>query len=117
MHEGVDIIGDVGTDVYATGDGVVRYAGRTQGGYGAVIEITHGYGYSTLYAHLSKVLVRPGRRVTRGQLIAKSGRSGLVSGPHLHYEVRYKGRKQNPVDYFFDDVDAARYRIHVASAN
>ncbi len=117
MHEGVDIIGDVGTDVYATGDGVVRYAGRTQGGYGAVIEITHGYGYSTLYAHLSKVLVRPGRRVTRGQLIAKSGRSGLVSGPHLHYEVRYKGRKQNPVDYFFDDVDAARYRIRVASAN
>ena len=115
MHEGVDIIGDVGIDVYATGDGVVRYAGRTQGGYGAVIEITHGYGYSTLYAHLSKVLVRPGRRVTRGQLIAKSGRSGLVSGPHLHYEVRYRGRKQNPVDYFFDDVDAARYRIRVAS--
>jgi murein DD-endopeptidase MepM/ murein hydrolase activator NlpD len=117
MHEGVDILGDVGTDVYATGDGVVRYAGRTQGGYGAVIEISHEYGYSTLYAHLSKVLVRPGRRVTRGQLIAQSGRSGLVSGPHLHYEVRYKGRKQNPIDYFFDDVEAARYRIRVASAN
>jgi murein DD-endopeptidase MepM/ murein hydrolase activator NlpD len=117
MHEGVDILGDVGTDVYATGDGVVRYAGRTQGGYGAVIEISHGYGYSTLYAHLSKVLVRPGRKVTRGQLIAKSGRSGLVSGPHLHYEVRYKGRKQNPIDYFFDDIEAARYRIRVASAN
>ena len=110
------IITDVGNDVYATGDGVVRYAGRTQGGYGAVIEMSHGYGYSTLYAHLSRVMVRPGQAVKRGELIAKSGRSGLVSGPHLHYEVRYNGRKQNPVDYFFDDVEAARYRAQLASA-
>jgi murein DD-endopeptidase MepM/ murein hydrolase activator NlpD len=117
MHEGVDIITDVGANVYATGDGVVQYAGRTQGGYGAVIEIDHGYGYSSLYAHLSRVLVRPGQAVKRGELIAKSGRSGLVSGPHLHYEVRLNGRKQNPVDYFFDDVDAARYRTQLASAH
>lgn len=116
MHEGIDIITDVGNDVYATGDGVVRYAGRTQGGYGAVIEMSHGYGYSTLYAHLSRVMVRPGHAVKRGELIAKSGRSGLVSGPHLHYEVRYNGRKQNPVDYFFDDVEAARYRAQLTSA-
>jgi murein DD-endopeptidase MepM/ murein hydrolase activator NlpD len=116
MHEGVDIIHDVGTDIFATGDGVVRYAGRTQGGYGTVVEISHGYGYSSLYAHLSKVLVRQGQTVRRGELIAKSGRSGLVSGPHLHYEVRLNGRKQNPVDYFFDDVDAARYRTALASA-
>jgi len=116
MHEGIDIITDVGNDVYATGDGVVRYAGRTQGGYGAVIEMSHGYGYSTLYAHLSRVMVRPGQAVKRGELIAKSGRSGLVSGPHLHYEVRYNGRKQNPVDYFFDDVEAARYRAQLTSA-
>jgi murein DD-endopeptidase MepM/ murein hydrolase activator NlpD len=114
MHEGVDIINDVGTNVYATGDGYVRYAGRTQGGYGAVIEISHGFGYSTLYAHLSRLYVRPGQTVKRGELVAKSGRSGLVSGPHLHYEVRYKGRQQNPVDYFFDDVDAARYRAQLA---
>jgi len=115
MHEGIDIITDVGANVYATGDGNVRYAGRTQGGYGAVIEISHGYGYSSLYAHLSKTLVKPGQRVKRGELIAKTGRSGLVSGPHLHYEVRYKGRKQNPVDYFFDDVNAARYRAQLAT--
>jgi len=115
MHEGVDIISDVGTHIFSTGDGVVRYAGRTQGGYGAVVDISHGYGYSTLYAHLSKILVRPGQTVRRGDLIAKSGRSGLVSGPHLHYEVRLNGRKQNPVDYFFDDVDAARYRTALAS--
>jgi murein DD-endopeptidase MepM/ murein hydrolase activator NlpD len=116
MHEGIDITNDVGTSVYATGDGVVRYAGRTQGGYGAVIEISHGFGYTSLYAHLSKTLVRPGQTVKRGELIAKSGRSGLVSGPHLHYEVRFNGRKQNPVDYFFDDVDAARYRALLAQA-
>jgi Peptidase family M23 len=116
MHEGIDIISDVGTNVYAAGDGVVHFAGRTAGGYGMVIEISHGYGYSSLYAHLSRVAVREGATVKRGELIAKSGRSGLVSGPHLHYEVRYQGRRQNPVDYFFDDVEAARYRAQLASA-
>jgi murein DD-endopeptidase MepM/ murein hydrolase activator NlpD len=116
MHTGVDIIGDVGNSIYAAGDGTVRFAGRTQGGYGVVVEINHGYGYSTLYAHCSSVLVRPGRVVKRGELIAKSGRSGLVSGPHLHYEVRRNGTRLNPVDYFFDDVDAARYRTLLANA-
>jgi murein DD-endopeptidase MepM/ murein hydrolase activator NlpD len=116
MHTGVDIIGDVGNSIYAAGDGTVRFAGRTQGGYGIVVEIDHGYGYSTLYAHCSSVLVRPGRAVKRGELIAKSGRSGLVSGPHLHYEVRRNGTRLNPVDYFFDDVDAARYRTLLATA-
>jgi murein DD-endopeptidase MepM/ murein hydrolase activator NlpD len=115
MHEGVDIINDVGTKVYAAGDGVVRFSGRTAGGYGMVIEVTHGYGYSTLYAHLSRVLVHQGQTIKRGELIAQSGRSGLVSGPHLHYEVRYQGRKQNPIDYFFDDIDAARYRSQLAT--
>ncbi len=116
MHDGIDIVNDVGTPVYAAGDGIVHFAGRTAGGYGVVIEIQHGYGYSTLYAHLSQVLVRAGQRVNRGELIAKSGRSGLVSGPHLHYEVRRSGRKLNPVDFFFDDVEAARYRAALAAA-
>jgi murein DD-endopeptidase MepM/ murein hydrolase activator NlpD len=116
MHEGVDIINESGTNIYAAADGVVRFAGRTEGGYGSVIEISHGYGYSTLYAHLFKALVHPGQGVKRGELIGKCGRSGLTSGPHLHYEVRLNGRKQNPVDYFFDDVDAARYRAQLAGA-
>lgn len=115
MHEGIDIISDVGTNVYAAGDGIVHFAGRTAGGYGMVVEVSHGYGYSSLYAHLSRTLVREGQSVRRGELIAKSGRSGLVSGPHLHFEVRYMGRKQNPVDYFFDDIDAARYRSQLVS--
>jgi murein DD-endopeptidase MepM/ murein hydrolase activator NlpD len=116
MHEGIDIINDVGTSVYATADGVVRFAGRTEGGYGAVVDLDHGYGYATLYAHLSRIVVRPGQAVKRGELIATSGRSGLVSGPHLHYEIRRNGRKQNPVDFFFDDVDAAHYRSQLAAA-
>jgi murein DD-endopeptidase MepM/ murein hydrolase activator NlpD len=117
MHAGLDIINDVGNDVYATGDGTVVFSGRTAGGYGIVVEVSHGYGFSTLYAHLSKVLVHPGQTIKRGELVAKSGRSGLVSGPHLHYEVRRNGARQNPVDYFFDDVDAARYRSQLASVH
>lgn len=116
MHSGVDITNDSGTKVYATAEGVVRYASRTNGGYGIAVELSHGYGYATFYAHLSKVLVRRGQAVKRGELIGLSGRSGLVSGPHLHYEVRLNGAKQNPVDYFFDDLDAARYRLQLAKA-
>lgn len=113
-HQGLDIIGDVGTSVYASGDGVVAMAGQTGGGYGTVVAINHGYGYQTLYAHLSKVLVHEGQRVHRGDLIAKSGRTGLVSGPHLHYEVRYNGVCKNPVDFFLDDVTAQEYRSSIA---
>jgi len=111
-HEGMDISNDVGTAVYATGDGIVEYAGRTGGGYGILIEIAHGYGYTTAYAHLSKMLVREGQRVKRGDLIALSGRTGLVSGPHLHYEVRLNGIRQNPIDFFFDDINYHQYRDH-----
>jgi murein DD-endopeptidase MepM/ murein hydrolase activator NlpD len=116
MHEGLDIMNEIGTPVYAPGDATVRFAGVTASGYGRVIELDHGYGYTTLFAHLSEVSAREGRKVKRGELIGRVGRSGLVSGPHLHYEVRLHGRKMNPVDYFFDDVDAARYRTELASA-
>lgn len=109
-HEGLDIVNDVGTPIYAAGDGVVEMAGHSGGGYGVVVVIKHGYGYQTLYAHLSKVLVREGQHVKRGSVIAKSGRTGLVSGPHLHYEVRYNGVYQNPIDYFLDDVTANQYQ-------
>lgn len=112
-HEGIDIVNDAGTPVYATGDGVVEYAGRTGGGYGIMLEINHGYGYNTLYAHLESVLVKEGQRVKRGDLIARSGRTGLVSGPHLHYEVRLNGIRVNPIDYFFDDVNYQEYKNQV----
>jgi len=114
LHEGLDIINDVGTSVFASGNATVEFAGQSGGGLGTVMILNHGYGYQTLYAHLSKTLVREGDRVKRGELIAKSGRTGLVSGPHLHYEVHYKGVRRNPVDYFLDDVHPQQYLQQLA---
>jgi murein DD-endopeptidase MepM/ murein hydrolase activator NlpD len=108
-HEGLDIVGDVSTPVYASGNGMIEFAGHSGGGYGIAIVINHGYGYQSLYAHLSQVLVKSGEQVKRGNLIGKSGKTGLVSGPHLHYEVMYKGVRQNPIDFFLDDVSAREY--------
>ena len=116
FHDGLDIANDVGTPVYATGDGVVENAGRTSAGLGIMIVVNHGYGYTTVYGHLERVLVRPGERVKRGALIARSGRTGIVTGPHLHYEVRLHGVLQNPVDYFFDDVDYQKIKEQLAFA-
>ncbi len=100
MHEGIDLEADVGTPVHATGDGVVEYVGR-RGGYGNVVVIDNGFGYSTLFGHLSKPLVKDGESVKRGEVIALSGDTGLSTGPHLHYEVRKNGIHVNPVNYFF----------------
>lgn len=103
FHSGLDINNNYGTPIYAPGKGKVASVGRNSG-YGLVIEIDHGFGYKTIYAHLSKALVKKGQIVERGQQIAKSGNSGLSSGPHLHYEVHHYGKKLNPVDFFFDDL-------------
>ena len=94
---------------------MIAMAGQSGGGYGNVVAINHGYEFQTLYAHLSKVLVHEGQRVHRGDLIAKSWKTGLVSGPHLHYEVRHKGVYKNPVDFFFDDVSPRGYQHNVAA--
>lgn len=100
MHEGIDLVADVGTDVHATGDGTVSYVG-SRGGYGTVVEIDNGFGYSTLFGHLSKPLVREGQKVRRGQVVALTGESGLCTGPHLHYEVVKDGVHVDPEAYFF----------------
>jgi murein DD-endopeptidase MepM/ murein hydrolase activator NlpD len=102
MHTGIDIVNNVGTPVKATGKGKVVFAG-IKSGYGLTVEIDHGFGYQTIYAHLSKVNVKAGQRVDRNQLIAKSGSSGLSSGPHLHYEVLHNGQNLNPAEFFFDE--------------
>lgn len=103
MHSGLDITTNIGTPVYTSGNGVVASIGR-KGGYGLAIEIDHGFGYTTIYAHLSKTLVKKGKTVKRGDLIAKTGNSGLSSGPHLHYEVRHNGIAQDPMEFFFEDI-------------
>jgi murein DD-endopeptidase MepM/ murein hydrolase activator NlpD len=105
MHTGTDFVANVGTPVYAPGGGVVSFAGR-RGGYGITLEIDHGFGYKTIFAHLSKILVKKGQKITRGDLIAESGNSGKLStGPHLHYEVRHNGIALNPKNFMYDDVD------------
>jgi murein DD-endopeptidase MepM/ murein hydrolase activator NlpD len=104
MHAGVDIPGPVGTPIYATADGVVGRAGWV-GGYGNLVELEHGKGLQTRYGHLSKLLVAPGSRVTRGQLIGLMGSTGRSTGSHLHYEVRMDGQAVNPVPY----METAQY--------
>jgi murein DD-endopeptidase MepM/ murein hydrolase activator NlpD len=103
MHDGIDIITDRGTPVYATGNGIAESVGY-QGGLGLTIEIDHGFGYRSIYAHLSKTRIKEGQKISRGDLIGNSGSSGLSSGPHLHYEIHHNGVKQNPVEFFFDDL-------------
>lgn len=98
MHEGLDIATRTGTPVMATAAGIVREAG-TDAGYGKAVVIDHGYGYSTLYAHNSRILVKVGQRVKRGEMVATAGNTGRSSGPHVHYEVRLNGAPVNPNKY------------------
>ncbi|CAG1771947.1 partial peptidoglycan LD-endopeptidase LytH, partial [uncultured bacterium] len=102
FHAGLDIIADVGTPVTATGDGVVLFAGPKKD-YGIAVEIDHGFGYRTLYAHLSKTDVTEGQKVKRGALIGKTGNTGLSTGPHLHYEVTHNGTNLDPIEFIFND--------------
>ncbi len=108
FHEGLDFAADRGTPVYATADGEVVMAGW-QSGYGNMVEINHGYNYVTRYAHLSKIHTKPGTKVKRGDLIGEVGNTGKSTGNHLHYEVRYKGAPQNPINYYFMDITPEEY--------
>jgi murein DD-endopeptidase MepM/ murein hydrolase activator NlpD len=108
MHEGMDFACDIGTPVYATGDGTIASA-KWHSGYGNVIEINHGYGYTTRYAHLSGFNISAGDKVKRGDLIGYAGNTGKSTGPHVHYEVRLRGVPQNPVNYYFYDLSPEEY--------
>jgi murein DD-endopeptidase MepM/ murein hydrolase activator NlpD len=109
MHTGCDFSSPIGTPIYATGDGKIIKAQKSRRGYGNQIEIDHGFGYITKYAHLSEFSVRNGQNVKRGQIIGRVGSTGLSVAPHLHYEVIYKNRKVNPVNYFFNDLTDQQY--------
>jgi murein DD-endopeptidase MepM/ murein hydrolase activator NlpD len=104
MHEGIDIIAEIGTSVHSSGKGTIDFIG-IKGGYGLCVEINHGFGYTTLYGHLSSTSVQLGQKVLRGTVIARTGNSGISSGPHLHYEVTHDGVKLDPVGFFFDDLN------------
>lgn len=109
MHSGLDFTADRGTEVYATGDGVVVKVESKRWGYGKSIIIDHGFGYKTLYAHLSKFEVKEGQKIKRGELIGLIGSTGKSTGPHLHYEVIKDGVKVNPIGYFHSDLTPEQY--------
>jgi murein DD-endopeptidase MepM/ murein hydrolase activator NlpD len=111
FHPGVDFSAPQGTHVYATGDGIVKEVKTLFGGYGKYIEIDHGFGFVTLYAHLSGFEVRKGQRIKRGELIGYVGNTGQSTAPHLHYEVRKDNKLVNPVNYFFQDLSPEEYEI------
>ena len=108
-HTGMDFACHIGNQVYATADGVVEAVRTDTYGYGKYVIIDHGFGYKTRYAHLSKINVEKGMTVTRGSLIALSGNSGRSSGPHLHYEVMYKGNYVNPMNFMDLGISVGEY--------
>lgn len=108
FHAGMDFSAPLGTDVYATGDGTVVKVGW-ETGYGNTVEIDHGFGYMTRYAHLQEFKTHVGKKVVRGEVIAGVGSTGKSTGPHLHYEVHVKGEVVNPVNYYFMDLSAEDY--------
>ncbi len=103
FHKGIDIANIPGTHIYAPADGVVDFTGWLSG-YGNYISVDHGYGFKTKYGHLRKILVKEGQKVKRGELIAEMGRSGHVTGPHLHYEVRVLNKAVSPLGYIIRDT-------------
>lgn len=108
FHSGMDFTARIGTDIYATGEGRISFAGWKRG-YGNLIEIDHGYQYKTWYAHLNEIKIRSGQKVVRGDIIGSVGTSGKSTGPHLHYEVHYKGESVNPTNYYFLDLSPEEY--------
>jgi murein DD-endopeptidase MepM/ murein hydrolase activator NlpD len=109
MHYGMDFSAKTGTEIYATGDGVISKVKRSKRGYGNYVKINHGFGYETLYAHMSKYIVKRGQKVKRGEVIGYVGNSGISTAPHLHYEVRKDNKKINPMNFYYNDLSPEEY--------
>ena len=109
MHYGMDFSAKTGTEIYATGDGVISKVRRSKRGYGNYVKINHGFGYETLYAHMSKYIVKKGQKVKRGEVIGYVGNTGISTAPHLHYEVRKDKKKINPVNFYYNDLTPEEY--------
>ena len=117
FHKGMDFSAKSGTPIYATGDGIVKKADGNVSGFGNHIEINHGYGYMTLYAHLSKYKVRAGQKVKRGDIIGYVGSTGRSEAPHLHYEVHKNGEVVNPLNFYYGSISAKEYVLITKLAN
>ena len=108
-HEGIDLSARLGTPIFATADGTVLQAGYRAGGFGKKVLLDHDFGYRTLYGHCNEVLVKPGQKVKRGEVIARVGSTGLSKAPHLHYEVHVNGHPVNPINYYANDLSSEEY--------
>jgi murein DD-endopeptidase MepM/ murein hydrolase activator NlpD len=117
MHNGMDFTANTGSPVYATGDGVVGRADNTASGFGNHVVIRHGFGYESLYAHLSKYNCRPGQHVKRGDVIGYVGSTGRSEGPHCHYEVHKDGKVVNPLNFYYGNISAVEYVAIAQMAN
>jgi murein DD-endopeptidase MepM/ murein hydrolase activator NlpD len=117
FHPGIDFAAPIGTEVYATGDGVVEKTESSFHGYGISVMIDHGFGYKTRYAHLSAFKVTVGQKIKRGDIIGLVGNTGLSTGPHLHYEVLKNKEIVNPINYFFNDLTPAQYDQIISISN
>ena len=119
FHAGMDFSAKTGTPIYATGNGKVSKVKRSRRGYGNHVIIDHGYGYKTLYAHMSKYIVKKKQKVKRGDIIGYIGNTGTSVAPHLHYEVHKNGKKLNPVNFYYNDLNAEEYEkmLEISSQN
>lgn len=118
MHWGMDFSAKTGTPIFATGDGKITNNRKIGGsGYGKYVVIDHGYGYQTLYAHMSKVAVRKGQKVKRGDVIGYVGNTGRSAGPHLHYEVVKDGKKVNPINFYYSDLTPEEFEQMIEISN
>lgn len=110
MHTGMDFTAKIGTPIYATGDGYVSIADNSGRGYGNHVVLSHGYGYQTLYGHMSRIKCRRGQSVKRGEIIGFVGNTGTSTAPHCHYEVRKNGKPINPINFYYNDLSPREYQ-------
>lgn len=109
MHWGMDFTSPIGTEIHCTGDGVVERVEHSSNGFGNHVIINHGYGYETVYGHMSVINVHEGQKVNRGDVIGLVGNSGTSTGPHLHYEVHKNGNRLNPANFYYNDLNPEEY--------
>jgi hypothetical protein len=117
LHQGIDFTAPRGTPIQATGNGVVTRVESRKNGYGKNVIIDHGYGYTSLYAHMKKVEVKRGDKVIKGQKIGEVGSTGTSTAPHCHYEIRINGKAVNPIDYCLDGLSPEEYKELVENAS
>jgi murein DD-endopeptidase MepM/ murein hydrolase activator NlpD len=119
MHWGVDFTAPTGTEIYCTGNGKVVDVSYEKRGLGYHVVVDHGFGYQTVYAHMSKVAVKKGQKVNRGEVLGYVGNTGTSTGPHLHYEVVKSGKRINPINFFYNDLSAEDYEkmIEISATN